>query len=155
MPKEEIDRDSIKPYKNSSNQLLQGHKQIQRKITVATSKTNKQKIENYSEKLESKITYFSQSKIPEVNIKDLEEIENEIKRRQCASGLDADDSYCQKCPAMKNKCPHKSQRTLIKDKFSYPLTTSSAYGWLEPIDTISPNHNIKSLIQGFYDKSHL
>lgn len=82
-------------------------------------------------------------------------MEKEVINLLRSSSLNTDDSYCQKCPTMKNKCPHKNERKLIKDNFSYPLTTSSAYGWLEPIDTISPNYNIKSYIQGFYDKSHL
>lgn len=155
MPKEPIDPDSIKPYKNSQNQMLLAHKQIQNKISKEAIKTNKEKIEKLSNKLESKNTYFSQSKIPEINSKDLEKMEKESLRLQRASGLDKDDSYCQKCPTMKNKCIHKTQRVPIKDKFSYPITTSSAYGWLDPIDNLSDNHNIKSYIQGFYDKSHL
>jgi len=155
MPKEPIDPDSIKPYKNSHNQNLLAHKQIQKKVSDASKNTNLEKIGKLTNKLEEKITYFSHSKIPEVNSIDLVEMEKEVKKLQRESGFDKDNSYCQKCPAMKNKCPHRTERSLIKEKFSYPITTSSGYGWLEPIDNISPNYNLKSYIQAFNDKSHL
>lgn len=155
MPKEAIDPDSIIPYKNSQNQVLLAHKQIQKKVWEASGKTNKDTFQKFENKLEDKNTYFARSKIPDINNKDLSEMEAEVQKIQRGSAFNKDDSYCQKCPTMRNKCPHKSERTLIKDKYSYPITTSSTYGWLEPIDKISENHHINSQIQGFYDKSHL
>ena len=156
MPKETIDPDSIIKYKNSQNQNISAHKQIQKKINDVASKINHDKFENFGEQLENKNTYFSNSKIPEENKKDLAELEEEANRNLRSSGLDKNTyTYCQKCPTMKNKCPHRTEKNQFKDKYTYPITSSSTYGWLEPIDTIIENRNIKSYIQGFYDKSHL
>ena len=65
------------------------------------------------------------------------------------------NGYCQKCPALKNNCKHKAQNENFKDKYTYPVTTSSGYGWLTPIDNLSDGYKLQSEIQNFYDKGHL
>ena len=155
MPKEEIDPESIKPYKNSAAQNLSAHKQIQKKVYDTGVKPNKDKMQKIGEDINKKNSYFNNSKIPEVNVIDLINSELEalgsIRQKSIVSSL----GYCQKCPALKNKCQHKSEKEDLKDKYTYPVTTSSGYGWLKPYDNLNDDYKLKSNIQNFYDKSHL
>ena len=70
-------------------------------------------------------------------------------------GPDSKEEYCQKCPALKNRCTHKVEKEVLKEKYTYPITSSSTYGWLEPYDNLDIDNKLKSNIQAFYDKSHL
>jgi len=65
------------------------------------------------------------------------------------------NDYCMKCASNKNFCPHKTVRENLKEKHSYPIVTSAAYGWLPPIDNFSQKNNINSVTKSFYDNSHL
>jgi hypothetical protein len=154
MPKEEIDPESIKPYKNSAAQNLQAHKQIQKKVWDTGMKLNKEKMEKIGDDLFKKNTYFNNSKIPDNNQMDLinSELEALSNIRQKS---ELNEGYCQKCPALKNKCAHKTVKENLKDKYTYPVTTSSSYGWLKPYDNLDADKKLTSQIQNFYDKSHL
>jgi len=155
MPKEEIDMENIKPYKNSVAQNHQAHIQIQKKVWDCGYKQNKDKMDKFGDDLFKKNSYFNNSKVPEVNKLDLVNSELEALRVIREKAPESNNSYCQKCPSLKNKCSHKTEKDNLKDKYTYPVTTSSGYGWLNPYDDLDDNHNLKSQIQNFYDKSHL
>lgn len=155
MSKEPINLEDIKPYKNSAAQNLQAHKQIQKKVYDTGLKHNKDKIEKFGEDLNKKNSYFNNSKIPEINNIDLINSELAAIGSIRQKGPEAANGYCQKCPALKNKCAHTTQRENLKDKYTYPVTTSSGYGWLTPYDNLNDEYKLKSEIQNFYDKSHL
>ena len=155
MPKEPINPEDIKPYKNSDAQNLQAHKQIQKKIYDSGVKQNSDKMKEFGDDLHKKNSYFNNSKMPNVNSLDLINSELAAMKSIRQKGPEAADGYCQKCPALKNKCAHATERENFKEKYTYPVTTSCSYGWLTPYDNISEDHKLKSEIQNFYDKSHL
>lgn len=154
MPKEDIDMENIIPYKNSAAQILQAHKQVQKKVCDTGKKQNNEKLNKIRSELNNKNTYFTRSKLPEENETELINTElnllKELRKDQNES-----DNFCQKCPKLRSKCAHKSQKENMKDKYSYPLTTSTGYGWLNPFDNLNCNYKMKSEIQQFYDKGHL
>jgi hypothetical protein len=154
--KEEFDRDSVIPYKNSVAQNLEANKQIQKKIDVAFAKGSKVQFQKFGTELKEKNSYFSRSKIPEVNSMDQELKATSMTNKFKSAGLnDEEDGYCQKCPTLKNHCPHKNKKEVIKEKYSYPILSNGTYGWLAPIDNLNSNHNLNSVTKGFYDSSHL
>ena len=155
MPKEEIDLANIKPYKNGPVQILDAHKQIQKKIYEKSLKQNQGKFDKIGEDLYKKNTYFNNSKIPDKNSVDIVNSEISAMNTLRKIGPDSKEEYCQKCPALKNRCAHKVEKENLKDKYTYPITTSSTYGWLEPYDNLDKDNKLKSNIQAFYDKSHL
>ncbi len=149
------DEKEIIPYKNSVAQNLGANKEIQKKIDHAFKKHSEKKFQQYSTHLQEKNTYFTSSKREEVNKNDLQleitKTENKFKLEE-----QEDNSYCQKCPAFKNHCPHKNPKEQIKDKYNYPIVTSSTYGWLKPFDNLGGGqHNLNSVTKTFFDKSHL
>jgi hypothetical protein len=151
---EKIDLENIPRYKNTVSQNLDFNKQIQKKIDAAFSKASNEKFIKLEKELQEKNTYFAKSKIPEVN-------DNDIKTQTMKSSsairnpLNEVNDYCQKCPSLKNHCPHKNPKHQIKDKYSYPILTSSVYGWMPPVDKFQENHNIRSATKDFNDHSHL
>ncbi len=155
MVKEEIDKDKITPYINSVAQNLGANKEIQKKIDHAFKKHSEKKFIKYETELQGKNTYFSKSKKEEINTADL--IFENLKTENKFKHDDKEDtSYCQKCPSFKNHCPHKNPKEQIKDKYNYPIVTSSTYGWLKPYDNLTAGqHNINSVTKTFFDKSHL
>jgi hypothetical protein len=157
MPKEEFDPEKVIPYKNSATQILEGNKQIQKKIDVAFKKASQAKLEKFEEELKNKNTYFSRSKIQDVNEKDIKEQNETIMNKFKETGLDDNnDTYCQKCSNHRNFCPHKHKKDYnAKEKYTYPITTNNGYGWLPPIDNLNVNRNLTSVTKSFYDHSHL
>ncbi len=155
MPKDGIDLENIKPYKNAPSQILESHKQVQKKVYESSIKQNKAKFDKIGDDLYKKNSYFNNSKIPEKNSIDI--INNELKAMNTLRKIETQstEDYCQKCPALKNRCTHKIQKENLKDKYTYPITTSSTYGWLEPYDNLDVDNKLKSTIKEFSDKSHL
>lgn len=156
--KEEIDLENIPRYKPSVSQKLEADRQIQKKIDQAFKNNSQMLYQRYEKEMTEKNTYFAKSKISEINEKDIQmqttKMTNKFKGSISQFGED-EDSYCQKCPSQKNHCPHKNKKEQIKDKYSYPILTSSAYGWLPPIDNLSGKHNLNSVTRSFFDHSHL
>jgi hypothetical protein len=151
---EKIDLENIPKYSNTVSQNLEFNKQIQKKIDSAFSKASNEKFVKLDKELQEKNTYFAKSKIPEVNERDLK-----IQTMKSSSAIrnvskEVND-YCQKCPSLKNHCPHKNKKEQVKDKYSYPILTSSVYGWMPAVDHFQANHNIRSATKDFYDPSHL
>ena len=134
---------------------LEMNKQIQRKIDGASSKASSSSFQKFENELKEKNNYFSRSKITDVNEKDTQEMTNKVNSKFKTNIADEEDSYCQKCPSMKNYCPHKNKKDLIKDKFSYPILSNSAYGWLAPYDNLGDNHNLDSTTKSFFNEGHL
>ena len=66
-----------------------------------------------------------------------------------------DDHYCIYCTSKTTPCPHRREREVIKEKFEYPIKSSSVYGWFKPYDNLGENHNKNSVTKSFYDHSHL
>jgi hypothetical protein len=157
--KQEVDMENIPKYRNSASQNLSADRQIQKKIDETFARVTYNSYLKYERELMEKNTYFTKSKIPEVNIKDQEfqatKLKNSYKATTNNFCLGTNDRYCQKCPYMKNHCPHKNKKEDLKEKYSYPILTNSAYGWLPPIDKFRENHNINSVTKTFYDNSHL
>ena len=155
MPKDGIDMENIKPYKNAPSQILESHKQVQKKVYESSLKHNKAKFDKIGDDLYKKNTYFNNSKIPEKNSIDI--INNDLSAMNSLRKIETQstEEICQKCPALKNRCTHKIQKENLKDKYTYPITTSSTYGWLEPYDNLDADNKLKSTIKEFYDKSHL
>lgn len=156
--KEKIDLENIPRYKNSVSQDLESVRQIQKRIDNAFKKASTASYSKYGKELQEKNTYFARSKMPEANEKDLElmstKMTNKFKGTITLFG-DDEGGYCQKCPSQKNHCPHKNKKEQIKDKYSYPIVSSSTYGWLPPIDNLGENHNLNSVTKSFFDNSHL
>jgi hypothetical protein len=154
MVKEEIDKESIVPYKNSVNQNQGANKEMQKKIDHTFKKHSEKKFQQFNKELDEKNTYFSRSKREEVNTRDLllekTKTENKFKQEE-----KEENDYCQKCPSFKNHCPHKNPKEQIRDKYNYPIVTSSTYGWLKPYDNLGGQHNLNSVTKTFFDKSHL
>lgn len=133
---------------------LEWNKQIQKKIDLAASKSSSASFQKYENELNDKNNYFARSKIPEVNERDTQVINSKMKTKYKLKE-DEEETYCQKCPIMKNHCPHKNKKEQVKDKFSYPILTNSAYGWLSPYDNLGNNHNLDSTTKTFYNQGHL
>jgi hypothetical protein len=156
--KEKIDPDSIPKYKNTVSQNLEAIRQIQKKVDQAFSKSSATQFNKYDQELKEKNSYFAKSKIPDINKQD--QAEQNLKITNKFKGLtnllnEEENDYCQKCPSLKNHCPHKNKKEQIKDKYTYPILSNSTYGWLPPVDDLKENHNIKSVTKSFYDNSHL
>lgn len=156
MPKEAVDLENVKKYKNGESQILEAHKESQKKVYETSLRHNKDKFDKYGEDLYKKNTYFNNSKIPDKNSTDIINSELSAINSLRKIGPQSTEDYCQKCPALKNRCIHKVQKENLKDKYTYPITTSSTYGWLEPYDNLdNKDYKLKSEIKEFYDKSHL
>ncbi len=150
---DKIDIENVPRYKNTVSQNLQFNKEIQKKIDTAFSKGSKEKFIKLSTELEQKNTYFAKAKIPDVNERDVKS--QSYKISSFKNPLEEANDYCQKCPSLKNHCPHKNNKQQIKDKYSYPIVSSAVYGWMTPYDNMQENHNIKSATRDFFDQSHL
>lgn len=150
------EKKELDTFKGSSMEL-EWNKQIQRKIDGASAKASSSSFQKFESELKEKNNYFSRSKITDMNDKDTQEmtykINSKFKTNIPSNG--EDDSYCQKCPSMKNHCPHKNKKDLIKDKFSYPILSNSTYGWLAPYDNLGENNNLDSTTKSFYNEGHL
>lgn len=158
MPREEIDWENIPRYKNTASQNLESEKQLEKKTSAVFAKSSNKQFQKYQNELQEKNTYFSKSKMPNINETDL--IQQDLKQLDKYKKTNALDDkeldFCQKCPTNKTHCPHKNKKEQIKDKYSYPIVSSSVYGWLPQIDNLlGNNHNLNSVTRGFYDSSHL
>ena len=71
MPKGDDGEEEVPKYKNSVSQNLEAAKQIQHKIDLSFRKISKTSFDKYAQELQQKNTYFNNTKIPEVNSKDL------------------------------------------------------------------------------------
>ena len=150
------DDEEVPKYKNSASQNLEADRQIQRKIDISFRKVSKASFDKYAHELQGKKTYWTSSKIPEVNERDLaQDKQNTLKRFSGAITKEDHDYYCPKCTSKTNPCPHKKEREQIKDKFEYPITSSSVYGWFKPYDNLSETYNKDSVTRYFYDQTHL
>ena len=151
---EKIDLEKVPKYKNTVSQNSEFQRETQKRIDQASSKSSKEKFTKLCHELTEKNTYFAKSKIPEVNEVDLytKSLKSSGKFRYTKQ---EQDDYCQKCPSLKNHCPHKNQKEQIKDKYSYPILSNSVYGWFPPVDNLQEKHNVKSVTKDFYDHSHL
>ena len=156
MPKGDDGEEEVPKYKNSVSQNLEAAKQIQHKIDLSFRKISKTSFDKYAQELQQKNTYFTNTKIPEVNSKDLANDKlNSIKKFSGAITKEDDDYYCPKCTSKTNPCPHRMQRAQVKDKHEYPITSSSVYGWFKPYDDLGDDHNLNSVTKSFYDQTHL
>ena len=156
-PKEKPHFDRFKGSGLNSREL-EMNKQIQKKIDVTANKASSSSFQKYEKELNEKNNYFARSKIPEVNERDSQAMNNKMNSKFKSNHVfenDEDDTYCQKCPSMKNHCPHKNKKEQIKDKYSYPIVTNSTYGWLPAYDNLGDNHNLDSTTRSFYNQGHL
>lgn len=136
------------------SQILTGWKEVQKREEFFFMKNSKVNFIKLEKDLVNKNSYFNKAKVESVNAFDLMvQKENDIKKLKEVSKIDK--SYCQKCPIYKNHCPHKNSREYIKDKYSYPITSSSTYGWLPEFDKFKENYNLKQATKNFYDSTHL
>ena len=135
------DDEEVPKYKNSARQNLEADRHIQRKIDISFRKVSKASFDKYAHELQGKNTYWKSSKIPEVNERDLaQDKQNTLKRFSGAIAKEDYDYYCPKCTSKTNPCPHKKEREQIKDKFEYPITSSSVYGWFKPYYNVSETY---------------
>ena len=144
-------------YKNGAAQNLGANKEIQKTEDMFNMKRSQKAFEKYGNRLNEKNTYFGKSKIPSVYEDDLRK-DNETTSKNINTGktLEVDLTFCQKCPVFKNNCKHIRERQQLKDKFSYPITTYSGIGWLEPLEgKFQPKYTLNSETKAFYDTSHL
>ena len=143
--------------KNTPAQDLEANRQIQRKIDESFQKVSESSFKKYEKELTHKNTYFTNTKYPEVNEQDLALDQEETMKRFSGKLSDnmQDGYYCPKCTSKSYPCIHIKQRAQIKDKFEYPITSSSVYGWFKPYDNLGDNHNLTSATAAFYDSSHL
>jgi len=153
-PKEKAHFDRFKGSGLNSREL-EWNKQIQKKIDMASSKSSTASFQKFDKELDEKNNYFARSKIPEVNERDTKVMNSKLNSKIKIKEDEEEETYCQKCPSMKNHCPHKNKKEQIKDKFSYPILSNSAYGWLRPYDNLGDNHNLDSTTKSFYNQGHL
>ena len=135
-------------------QILNGWKEVQKREEFFYIQNAKKKFIELEKKIEDKNTYLGQTKIPEVNAYDLL-LQKEADLRKMREIKKVDTEFCKKCPAFKNHCPHKQVRPLIKEKYSYPIISSSTYGWLPDLDKFKENYKINKATKNFYDTTHL
>jgi hypothetical protein len=154
MPREEFDPENVIPYKNSAAQNLGANKEIQKRIDNTFKKHSESQFKKLGSQLVEKNTYFTASKIPSENKADQERQRKTVQDKFIQRDTN-DDEYCQKCPSRKVYCPHREPRPQIKDKFCYPIQSSSTYGWLVPYDNLLKNYNLNQNTKYFYDHSHL
>ena len=126
------DEPEIKKYKNSPAQDLESWKQIQKKIDESFKKTSEKEFELYAQALKDKNTYWTNTKYPEVNSKDLadDKMRTLAKYSGAIQDDNNDDYYCIYCTSKTTPCPHRREREVIKEKFEYPIKSSSVYGCL-------------------------
>ena len=142
------DEEEVPKYKNSPAQELESWKQIQHKIDVSFHKTAEKEFETYAQRLQEKNTYFNNTKHPEINSKDI--ADDKMKTIKKFSGEISNEyeenDYCIYCTSRITPCPHRRKRENLNEKYEYPITSSSVYGWFKPYDNMRENHN-KMLIQ--------
>ena len=136
----------IKKYVNSPSQVLEGWKQIQHKNDKSFRKTAQKEFEIYAQKLQEKNSYFNNSKYPETNSKDLANDKmNTIKKFSGEIKNEFDETdYCIFCTSRTTPCPHRRKRENLNEKYIYPITSSSVYGWFKPYDNMQENFNRNS-----------
>ncbi len=160
MSKEEDISDEIKEarerVKKSRDpaQVLNGWKEIQKREELFFMKNSKKKFIELEKNLLEKNTYFSQTKESNINAYD-QMIQKQEDLRRLREKNKIESNYCQKCPVYKNHCPHKNPKTLIKEKYSYPIISSSTYGWLPDIDRFKENYKMIQATKSFFDSSHI
>ncbi len=151
------DPETVIKYKNSVSQNLFADREIQKKIDHAANRGSQLKFKKYADELIGKNTYFSRTKRDDVRLEDEDFMQTNLMNSYKANFKSAndDDGYCQKCPVLKNHCPHKNKRGQMKDKYSYPIVSNSTYGWLPPVDVFRHSNNLNSNTKSFFDHSHL
>lgn len=147
----------IIPYKNAPSQTLGANKELQKIEDRFNLIRAKKSFDVLDDKLKSKNTYFGKSKIPDVYEKDLkEDLETTMKNINTGKNLQINYNYCQKCPVYKNNCKHMNERVQVKDKYSYPITSYSTLGWMEPIEgKFQQSFKQNAETKQFFDSSHL
>ena len=157
MSKGEGGEDERPRIKNTPAQDLEANRQIQRKIDVSFQKVSESSFKKYAQDLQNKNTYFTTSKYPEVNKRDLAN-DRQATMEKFSGKIDYHQDegyYCPKCTSKSYPCIHIKEKEQIKDKYEYPITSSSVYGWFKPYDNLGDNHNLNSATASFYDSSHL
>ena len=151
------EEEEIKKYKNSPAQDLESWKQIQHKIDVSFHKTAEKEFDTYAQKLQEKNTYFNNTKFPEVNSRDIADDKmKSIKKYSGQITSDYDENnYCIYCTSRTTPCPHRRKRENLNEKYEYPITSSSVYGWFKTYDNMQENFNKNSATREFYDSTHL
>lgn len=148
------DEEEIKKYVRGPSQILNSLKELQRKEEYFFMRNSKKTFIELEKELKSKNTYFGKTKIPEVYKHDCEvQDRKDIEKLRNKKELNQD--FCKKCPVFKNHCPHVNPRTQIKDKYHYPLTTYSGYGWLPEFDNFKENYRLNQTTKDFYSTTHL
>lgn len=148
------DEPEIIPYKTNPSQKLESFKQLQKKEEYFFVKNAKSNFIKLEKNLNEKNSYFSKTKVPEIDVYDqLVQKQEEYKKIKESNNNISD--FCQKCPVYKINCPHKLKCNIIKDKYPFPITTSSAYGWLPDYDIYKQNFKLNKATKDFYNNSHL
>jgi len=144
-------------YKNGAAQNLGANKELQKIEDMFNMKRSQKSFQQYEDRLYEKNTYFGKSKIPSINEEDIrKDNETTMKNINTGKNMEIDKTFCQKCPVFKNNCKHIRERQQLKDKYSYPITTYSGLGWLEPIEgKFQQKYTLNSETKSFYDTSHL
>lgn len=156
MSKKGDDEPEIKPYKNGPAQDLECWRQIQKKIDSTFKGIEDAKCEKHAQRLQDKNTYFNNTKKPEVNSKDISDDKmRTIKKFSGAITEEKEGTYCIYCTSRITPCPHQLKRENLKEKYDYPITSSSTYGWFAPYDNLMENFNRNSTTKEFYDQNHL
>ena len=148
------DDEEIIPYKRGPSQLLNSWRELQKKEEYFFMKHSQKKFIELEKQLADKNSYFGKTKIPDIYQSDLQkQKEADIKKMRDVNKIELD--FCKKCPVYKNYCPHKNPKTQIKDKYSYPIISSSTYGWLPEYDKFKENFRLNQATKNFYDSTHL
>lgn len=146
--------EEIPKYVPGASQVLNSLKELQRKEEYFFMKASQKRFIELEKKLKEKNTYFGKAKIPDVYEYDLQK-QREKDLAKIRNPHTIEKEYCQKCPVYKNHCPHKNPKTQIRDKYSYPLISSSTYGWLPEYDLFKSNFRKNNATKDFYSSSHL
>lgn len=148
------EEEEIKKYINGPSQVLNSLKELQRKEEVFFMRNSHKKFIELENELQSKNSYFGKAKQHNIYINDLE-IQNQKDIQKIRNPQIIEKDYCQKCPVYKNHCPHKNKKEQIKDKYSYPIISSSTYGWLPEFDKFKSNFKLTGATRDFFNSSHL
>lgn len=148
------EEDEIPKYVMGPSQKLNGLKELQRKEEYFFMKNSKKTFIELEKELQDKNSYLGKTKITSVYKEDMEK-QKQKDLEKIRNSNNKDTGYCQKCPVYRNNCPHKNQREQFKDKYSYPITSSSTYGWLPESDNFKSNYRLNQATKEFYNCTHL
>ena len=141
------DEDERPKIKNTPAQDLEAARQLQKKIDLSFQKVSESSFKKYEQELQNKNTYWTTTKYPDVNSKDLSEDQKKTIAK-FSGKLDknmVEGYYCPKCTSKSYPCYHDHETPQIKEKF-HNLTSISNYINVTSTDSSGNNYKKHKLV---------